>query len=700
MTSSSFYAVAVVALLQIDTGSSSIFYVSALSINHHHHRRRHQRDYAASTNLAFSRQALEAATSNGATREDYIDFVSNALLEPPPPQLSNGYLEDSSNNYINEVAPSDDDYWPSSDNNDWHNNVVTANGNQQQDWPLVEVDSQQIISSPATTHPRPHAANNERMGGGRVAFRSSMVDYNKYSQQINRSTRHGIIPQELGMWPTSRSATNNSNYNANDDKLLPMSGSERRASFQSYAPSQGATKRSRTMGGVVGSPDGVDDWYYTSSYGPATTNNKSAARSSLSSVAGRSTSGYNSSREEPSPTTRNNNVSNELQDDGTFSNQATASQRNFMTGRERRSTFTSFAPIPTCSRQGGVISSYSNSATTSGSSVATGRSSSHMNGNEKHASFNRFAQFEPIHGGGTGTEGGQQGVASNSSPAVRSATSSRSGSQQAVSSSSSHVSSHSESSSNNMGSAIREEAVRVKAQIDTLSGQQQSQSMTTSSSLDEAVEDDSYQYSYQDFDSDDAPIEDSVVPLDTPARQSLPPYLSLRPIPGKGLGVITNKPYFKGEFVGDYTGELMTEEVKDRRYLQSLQDKLTQEDREWIQSRLDRGQTLTGCYLYGVSLDDEDVHKRFFKRGKDKEEEDTTPKKRIYVDAEDEYESKWTRFINHASPPNNNVNPKSVPESYDGLPRVWFMANRDIEVGEELCFNYGDDYWLEGDEVF
>lgn len=153
-----------------------------------------------------------------------------------------------------------------------------------------------------------------------------------------------------------------------------------------------------------------------------------------------------------------------------------------------------------------------------------------------------------------------------------------------------------------------------------------------------------------------------------------------------------------GDLIGNYEGEMMSEEVKDRRYLTSLQDTLTSEDREWIQSRLDRGQTLTGCYLYGVSLDDENIYGRFGSTEVD--EENSAPPRRIYIDAEDEYESLWTRFINHASPPYNNAQPKSVPESYDGKPRVWFMANRDIEAGEEICFDYGDDYWLEGDDVY
>jgi SET domain-containing protein len=104
----------------------------------------------------------------------------------------------------------------------------------------------------------------------------------------------------------------------------------------------------------------------------------------------------------------------------------------------------------------------------------------------------------------------------------------------------------------------------------------------------------------------------------------------------------------------------------------------TPEDLAWKQSREDRGQTITGTYLYGVVIPNGEA---------------------IYVDAEDEYQSLWTRFINHASPPDANVNPKSIHESFDGKPRVWFVANRDIEAGEEICFDYGDDYWLPEDNV-
>ena len=177
------------------------------------------------------------------------------------------------------------------------------------------------------------------------------------------------------------------------------------------------------------------------------------------------------------------------------------------------------------------------------------------------------------------------------------------------------------------------------------------------------------------------------IPMNTPARQSLPDNMHLEAIPGKGLGVITDTPIAKGAVVGDYKGEVMTLEEKDRRYLESLSHLRTPEDYEWQQSRIDRGQTVTGTYLYGIAI----PHPR---HGIGK------PKGHIYVDAEDEYSgSLWTRFINHASPPDDNLKPQSLHVGWDGNPRVWFTAKRDIKAGEELTFDYGEDYWLEGDNV-
>mmetsp|Transcript_3807 Transcript_3807/g.5826 ORF Transcript_3807/g.5826 Transcript_3807/m.5826 type:complete len:250 (-) Transcript_3807:40-789(-) len=185
------------------------------------------------------------------------------------------------------------------------------------------------------------------------------------------------------------------------------------------------------------------------------------------------------------------------------------------------------------------------------------------------------------------------------------------------------------------------------------------------------------------------------VPLDTPARQTLPSHLRLVPIPGKGLGVITTIPIAAHTVVGDYRGEIMTADEKDRRYLESQHHLQTPVDKAWIQSRMDRQQTLTGTYLYGIVIPPSSSSSNV--RIQDQTQISQTPQNAIYVDAEDEYCSLWTRFLNHASPPDANVNPKSIHESYDGNPRVWFISNRDIRPGEELCFDYGDDYWLEDD---
>ena len=179
--------------------------------------------------------------------------------------------------------------------------------------------------------------------------------------------------------------------------------------------------------------------------------------------------------------------------------------------------------------------------------------------------------------------------------------------------------------------------------------------------------------------SDSPPPSPKAIEMNTPARQSIPDDFRLEAIPGKGLGVITNVKIPAGTVVGDYKGEVMSEEEKDRRYLESLAHLRQPEDEEWRKLREERGQTITGTYLYGIDVPNK--------------------KEQIFVDAEDEYHSLWTRFLNHASPPAANVNPKSLYQGMDGKPRVWFVSIRDIEVGEEICFDYGDDYWLPEDNV-
>lgn len=54
-----------------------------------------------------------------------------------------------------------------------------------------------------------------------------------------------------------------------------------------------------------------------------------------------------------------------------------------------------------------------------------------------------------------------------------------------------------------------------------------------------------------------------------------------------------------------------------------------------------------------------------------------------------EKEGNFTRFINHSDTPNL----ESVGIFYGGFMRIIFRAIRDIEIGEELAYDYGDLYW-------
>jgi hypothetical protein len=185
----------------------------------------------------------------------------------------------------------------------------------------------------------------------------------------------------------------------------------------------------------------------------------------------------------------------------------------------------------------------------------------------------------------------------------------------------------------------------------------------------------------------------STIPMNTPARQSLPVEdYELQHIPGKGLGVITKKDIPIHTVVGNYIGEIITEDVMHRRY-DSPQVRHP-DDVEWYESRRRRQQTVTGDYLYRITIP---VASRMELQHHNSIINRQSISNAMYVDAEDEYESLWTRFLNHDSNP--NLVGKSIHESYDGRPRVWFVTRRDVAAGEELCFDYGDEYWLPDDSV-
>jgi SET domain-containing protein len=148
--------------------------------------------------------------------------------------------------------------------------------------------------------------------------------------------------------------------------------------------------------------------------------------------------------------------------------------------------------------------------------------------------------------------------------------------------------------------------------------------------------------------------------------------IDIRQTKKKGLGAFVLTPVLSGAWVGEYSGELLTMKEVQSRYWNKR--KRTKSDRRWIKSRSRRNQGTSGDYLFDMG--DE-----------------------LFIDGEDADVSTWCRFMNHASETTNacNVETRSTREIWDGEkivpPRLWFVATRDVKIGEELLYDYGDSYW-------
>lgn len=115
--------------------------------------------------------------------------------------------------------------------------------------------------------------------------------------------------------------------------------------------------------------------------------------------------------------------------------------------------------------------------------------------------------------------------------------------------------------------------------------------------------------------------------------------------PDKGRGVIATRAFERGEFVLEYYGELIDyEEAKRRENVYS--------DKENI-----------GCYMY------------YFK----------FKNKQYCIDATKETD-RLGRLLNHSKKGNLRTRTFLVKES----PHLVLFADRDIQPGEELCYDYGD----------
>ena len=182
--------------------------------------------------------------------------------------------------------------------------------------------------------------------------------------------------------------------------------------------------------------------------------------------------------------------------------------------------------------------------------------------------------------------------------------------------------------------------------------------------------------------------------------------IAIRATKSKGLGAFLGGGHNgikKGEWVGEYTGEILSRDDVEARYWDKRKCKPA--DRRWKKSRKRRTQGTSGDYLFDMGDD-------------------------LFLDGEDTGVSSWCRFMNHAPEKvlggngsrdgddeddggdSNNNNSRCNVETKcsrlslirDGsssggneettvMPRLWFVARRDIAVGEELLYDYGDSYW-------
>lgn len=157
--------------------------------------------------------------------------------------------------------------------------------------------------------------------------------------------------------------------------------------------------------------------------------------------------------------------------------------------------------------------------------------------------------------------------------------------------------------------------------------------------------------------------------------------------PQKGRGAFATRRILAGRVVGVYAGELLNQREHALRHAERGPLFLPPDEAE--QAVLDeRVQRLTrlsdadgaptggvgnhGGYAFALLPD---VTSQQF------------PDRRAYVDAEDPTRSAWPRFVNHASERTHACNAEPKTDALRCL--VWLEARRVIEVGEEICFDYG-----------
>lgn len=171
-------------------------------------------------------------------------------------------------------------------------------------------------------------------------------------------------------------------------------------------------------------------------------------------------------------------------------------------------------------------------------------------------------------------------------------------------------------------------------------------------------------------------------------KKSSGPCFALRDAAEAGIrvGPATNEAMGQGAFatqdipmftkIGTHTGELLTSDQALLRYKRGKY-RNSEGDKEWEQSRRERGQTTTGSYLFDLSDN------------------------RGTIDGEDSDVSGWCRYMNHATEGGGGEDMECNVKAFDQLTidgeatHPTFFAIRDIKAGEELFYDYGADYYFD-----
>ena len=147
--------------------------------------------------------------------------------------------------------------------------------------------------------------------------------------------------------------------------------------------------------------------------------------------------------------------------------------------------------------------------------------------------------------------------------------------------------------------------------------------------------------------------------------------------PGKGLGAFAEAPLPAAVALGSYAGEVLTIESMHMRYGNERpggdwHSCWLEEQCRFRSERSRRGVSTTGRYIfkYGTHASSGLL---------------------LLIDAEDPDFANWTRFLNHSSNQPNLKVEKSLSERNE--PVIGFVTARAIEMGEELLFDYGPNYF-------